>query len=222
MHNLGATLTRKVGPLPAYAWVLVLVGGIFAARYLRAQRAASATDTSTTDTTDTGAYDPGIYDGSLDGNSGDTGLLSDEISGLQDDVSNLYDLYGSGDPAFAAGSGTVASGDVGASSAAAPVSAAVIAPVDTAPVATAPLKSTSTDTAPLVSGSYTPNTGVYVTPEGVSVAPVTDYSTDPSQPLLGPSIFAFKGSDTYSAPSPAIAPDAPLALPGKSLTQTAV
>lgn len=35
--DVKASLSKKVGPLPAYAWVLILLGGIAAAKFLRAK-----------------------------------------------------------------------------------------------------------------------------------------------------------------------------------------
>jgi hypothetical protein len=38
---MGNKLTKKVGPLPVWAWALVVIGGVLAAKYLRGQKSAA-------------------------------------------------------------------------------------------------------------------------------------------------------------------------------------
>lgn len=113
-------LTKKMGPLPAYAWVLAIVGGLLVARYLRAQSASktdtSSTDTSSTDTTSTdaaktlasgtdigltGALPNQVQGGFVDPiNEAQTGALFDQLGNalsiLTDLAGNIRDGFGAG------------------------------------------------------------------------------------------------------------------------------
>src|ERR1035437_2612501 len=47
MPDIKATITRPIGPLPAFAWVIVIVGGYFGYKFLSG-RSSGSTSVSTT------------------------------------------------------------------------------------------------------------------------------------------------------------------------------
>lgn len=108
MQKLKAFLTRKIGPLPAWAYLLVLVGLALVYRFWKArqQNAADSTaDTTTADVQPT-ISDSGISDGSIPqgggmSDNGTSGASLDQ-SALQNEIDQLWDILNnpgaSGDP----------------------------------------------------------------------------------------------------------------------------
>lgn len=142
-------LTRKVGPLPLFVWVIA-VAGIGYYLYRRSHPASStnsSTDSTGTAPTDQSTYVPG-FDAASQGGGG---IGSTSTPGV---VNNYY--YGDTAAGQASGGGT--SSTVGPTSPAAP-------PLKTIPVATPPdsgIKTTPPPTgggaiklAPIAAGSYT-------------------------------------------------------------------
>lgn len=74
MIDVGAALTRKIGPLPAVAWGAIVGGGILVARVLRggAQAGSSSSPTILGATAEDGAGGGGAGSGAYDPNADTT------------------------------------------------------------------------------------------------------------------------------------------------------
>jgi hypothetical protein len=87
VNKIKTTLTRKIGPLPAWAWLAVL-GGVLL--YMRRKTSAATqsdgTDTTpdTTDNTGSSTYDPAPSDGGGAADGGDPGDGTDPTTGATD------------------------------------------------------------------------------------------------------------------------------------------
>jgi len=58
--DIGAAVTRKIGPLPAWAYGVIIVIGVYAYYYFTGKSTSSGTSAPTTDTADYGATDGSV------------------------------------------------------------------------------------------------------------------------------------------------------------------
>src|ERR1035437_9231060 len=79
MPDIKETITRPVGPLPAYAWVLVIVGGYFGYKFLSG-RGSSTSSTSATVGASAGGVAP---------SSSDYAALTSQVSTLGNQITDL-------------------------------------------------------------------------------------------------------------------------------------
>jgi len=84
MADIKAALTEPLGPLPRFAWVLVIVGGYFGYKFISGRSGGSST-TSTTATT-TGASAAG---GGVAPSSSDYAALTSQVSTLGNQITDL-------------------------------------------------------------------------------------------------------------------------------------
>src|ERR1035437_11168604 len=80
MPDIKETVTKPIGPLPAFAWVIVIVGGYFGYKFL------SGRSSSTTSTT---AATVGASAGSVAPSSSDYGALTSQVSTLGNQITDL-------------------------------------------------------------------------------------------------------------------------------------
>ena len=149
-RSLGARMTAKVGPLPVWAWaVLLLAVGYLVYRLRGGGSSSSSSTTTSSDTagsTDTGSTTGSSTDLSTAGDVGpaaagssspDVGQLSDQIAGLSAGLDSLTAAVQSS-PAFWPGSGDAGSGST------VPNGNTPPPPAATAPAQVKPAASTST------------------------------------------------------------------------------
>jgi hypothetical protein len=79
MPDIKETITKPIGPLPAFAWVLVIVGGYFGYKFLSGRSGSSST-TATTVGTSAGAVAP---------SSSDYAALTSQVSTLGNQITDL-------------------------------------------------------------------------------------------------------------------------------------
>ena len=80
MPDIKETLTAPLGPLPRYAWVLVIVGGYFGYKFLSGRSSSSSSTTATTVGASAGAVAP---------SSSDYAALTSQVSTLGNQITDL-------------------------------------------------------------------------------------------------------------------------------------
>jgi hypothetical protein len=84
LEGLKEKATQPVGPLPAFAWVVVVVGGYFGYKFLKSRSSGGTTTTSST-ATPVGASDTGTVGAS----STDVNALTAQVSTLGNQITDL-------------------------------------------------------------------------------------------------------------------------------------
>src|ERR1035437_7021994 len=80
MPDIKETITRPIGPLPAFAWVLVIVGGYFGYKFLSGRGSSTTSTTATTVGTSAGGVAP---------SSSDYANLTSQVSQLGNQITDL-------------------------------------------------------------------------------------------------------------------------------------
>src|ERR1035437_8618732 len=80
MPDIKETITRPIGPLPAFAWVLVIVGGYFGYKFLSGRGSSSTSTTGTVVGTSAGGVAP---------SSSDYANLTSQVSQLGNQITDL-------------------------------------------------------------------------------------------------------------------------------------
>src|ERR1035437_1576593 len=80
MPDIKETITRPIGPLPAFAWVLVIVGGYFGYKFLSGRGSSTSSTTATTVGTSAGGVAP---------SSSDYANLTSQVSTLGNQITDL-------------------------------------------------------------------------------------------------------------------------------------
>lgn len=199
----GSGLSKKVGPLKGWQWLIVIGGGLVLGIYLRRRMAASqagaqAAGTDTTGTTGTTGSTP------VDAGQGGAaaGPVNPDLSGPFQSV--LDALLGSqqallGSEAFIVSSQQQAYDFINhlyPSGLTPPGGTQPPPPSGPPPPGADPFRPPAgsiftTPTAQGFAAAYLPRTGETFTPQGVTIAPTVSYSSTPGG-VTGPSPFAFK------------------------------
>jgi hypothetical protein len=82
MPDIKAAITKPIGPLPAFAWVLVIVGGYFGYKFISGRSGSSSSSSST-------ATPVGTSSGAVAPSSSDYAALTSQISTLGNQITNL-------------------------------------------------------------------------------------------------------------------------------------